>query len=130
LRLNFFRKTLVILLALFSLTACGDATLEEDLADSPTVVIIESTFQPESLSVSPGDVVYFFNEDSSAHRILSESTSNAFDDTGDFDSGDIQPNDVSLIEIPEEASVGTTFYFYCSYREDTMATPNGTLVVE
>lgn len=119
-----------VLIALSFLTACGDAILGEGLEDSPTVVIIEATFVPGSLSVSPGDVVYFFNEDSSAHRILSESMSDAFDDTGDFDSGDIQPDGVSFIEIPEDAAIGTTFYFYCSYRENTLTTPNGILVVE
>lgn len=129
-QLKFSRKIIFIFIALSFLTACGDSTLGEDLEDSPAVVILEGTFLPESLSVSPGDVVYFFNEDSTAHRILSESTSDAFDDTGDFDSGDILPDDVSFIEIPEDVAVGTTFTFYCSYLEDAMATPNGILVVE
>lgn len=112
------------------LTACGDATSGEDLTESPTIVIINTSFVPESLSVSPGDVVYFFNEDFYAHRILSESASDTFDDLGDFDSGDIQPGDVSVIEIPDDAAVGTTFYFYCSYLEEIMTTPNGILIVE
>lgn len=130
-RLSFSKKFSLIFVALLFFISCGDSELEgESVEDSPSVIIIGNSFIPESLSVSPGDTVYFFNEDSNNHRILNESTSDVFDDTGVFDSGDIQPDDVSFIEIPEDAVVGTTFYFYCSYLEDSMTTPNGVLTVE
>lgn len=124
------KLSLVALVCFTCLVACGD---RESLITNPEdkiVFILDGAFVPESVSVLPGDEVFFLNEDIVPHQIVSQSAENQFDNSGAFDSLIIPPNQVGLIVIPDDAVSGTTLFFYDEILLDQMVTPNGSLVVE
>jgi plastocyanin len=124
------------LLSLFAgcalLAACGadSTTPDPDSSGSPSVIIQSGSFIPETLSVSAGDTVFFLNYDSSPQLILSESSDNAFDDTGVLTSSPILTNSVGTVTVPDDAVAGDVILYYNSYLQSAMATPNGRLEVE
>lgn len=120
----------VFLLSFLAMTSCGNHESVITNPDDKIIFILDGAFVPDSVDVAPGDEVFFLNEDSVAHQILSQSAENQFDNTGAFDSFIIVPNQVGVIVIPEDAAPGTTFFFYDDILSDQMVTPNGSLVVE
>lgn len=117
---------------LIHFTACADTTdsLLSDTGGSVTIFIADHEFIPSSLTVSAGDTIFFDNQDDTTHRILSESATGVFDDTGVFDTGYININGFGSLTIPDTAVSGDTFYFYSDILQDAMSTPDGTFVVE
>lgn len=125
-----FTNIILFFVLLFTV-ACG----EEDIAasadeSSTTIVILNQTFVPSEITASAGEIIYFYNDDSTPHHILSESAPDLFDDTGTFDSGIIDEGDTRSITIPDTAVSGEEFYFYCDFTNNVMTTPNGTITVE
>ena len=124
------KKNFYILLAIAALTFhCGDAE-SENVDDGQTIIIDTMTFIPDELTASAGEVITVINDDDETHTITSESSEDAFDDSGDFDSGILTSGNVSSIVIPEDAVAGDTFFFYCDIHEDAMTTPNGIITIE
>lgn len=123
---------LLLSLGLLFFTSCSDDA-NEDLgisSDLQVIVIDAFTFFPDQITAEPGETIVFLNQSPAIHQIASQSTENAFDDTGDFLTDSFFENDVASIIIPEDANTGDEFYFYSTYYEDDMATPNGVIVVE
>lgn len=122
---------IILFFALLFTVACG----EEDIAASAsenitTVIIVDQTFVPAEITATAGEIIYFYNDDSTPHHILSESAPDLFDNTGTFDSGIIDEGDTRFITIPDTAVSGEEFYFYCDLTNNVMTTPSGTIVVE
>ena len=112
--------------------ACGTGSVEPDLvgSGSPAVIIQSGTFIPDTLSVSAGDTVFFYNYDTSPQLILSESALDAFDDTGVLASSPIATNGIGTVTIPDDAAAGDVILYYNAYLQNGMATPNGRFDVE
>ncbi len=122
-------RIIIALFFLFSLISCGHAATEISEEDPYTVLIYNHMFVPTTLTVAPGETVFFYNQDSMAHRILSASGEDLFDDSGLFDSTIIPDGDVYFITIPDTALDGEVFYFYDDYLQDEMITPNGIITI-
>lgn len=125
-----FFLNLGFIILLVSVSACGDRESLITNPDDKIIFILDGAFVPDSVTVAPGDDVFFLNEDGIPHQIVSQSAENQFDNSGAFDSFVIPPNQIGLIVIPEDAISGTTFFFYDEILLDQMVTPNGSLVVE
>lgn len=128
-KFSFIRNILFLLIALGSFS-CGKENLLTTVPNEQIILIKDYQFTPLTLTVEPGDVIFFRNDDDVPHRILSQSAENIFDDTGEFDSLIIPRGVVGQIEIPSDAVSGSSFYFYDEILEDQMFTPSGILTVE
>ena len=124
------RNTIILFLTILVLASCqqSDTTLPPDGA--ATIVLTNHTFTPTEITVTAGQVLFFYNQDGTPLHILSESAIGLFDDTQDFDSGIITDNSFGTITIPESATAGDVFYFYDDLLRGSMATPDGTITVE
>lgn len=124
LSLSFF-----VLMALFFSTNCGEG---EDILidDSATIFIVGYAFSPTTISAPAGSSVFFYNQDDVPHHILSESTNDAFDDSGLLDSQPILPGEIASVIIPSASASGAEIHFYDDLLQDEMVTPNGIIVVE
>lgn len=115
---------------LFTL-ACGEEDITASASENiTTVVIVAQTFVPAEITAAAGKIIYFYNNDSTPHHILSESAPDLFDDTEALDSGIIDEGDTRFITVPDTAIAGDMFYFYCDFTNNVMTTPNGTITVE
>ena len=136
-RLNerFIRRTLPAMAACALLfAACGDdddtsatagsedTTATEDTAGQDTsapagdaVTIVDFSYDPAEITVAPGSVVTFTNEDSTAHTATA--------DDGAFDSGSIEPGEEATVTAPDEPG---SYSFTCSFHPSM----EGSLVVE
>lgn len=94
-----------------------------------TITIDDFTFTPKDLYARAGEKIRVLNHDDSAHTVTSESAPDAFDDTGAFDSDTVNGRAEDTITIPEGATVGEKYYFYCDIHQADMKTPNGTITV-
>lgn len=121
---------LIILTLAVTFSQCGDRKAAITNPDDQIILIIDNTFVPNSLTVSPGDEIFFMNNDNIPHQILSQSAENIFDDTGLFESLIIPNDQLSSVIIPEDALPGTTLFFYDGVLLDQMSSPNGSFVVE
>jgi plastocyanin len=107
------RLTFIFIISLmFSFVCCGhDET--ENIDDSLyTVIILDHMFIPETITVPPGETIFFINRDSMPHQILSQSGEDLFDDTGLFDSEIIIDGETSYINLPEDAQTGDVIFYY------------------
>lgn len=91
---------------------------------------MDFSFIPTDITAAAGDIIFFYNADSSPHQILSESAENLFDDTGDLDSLIISAGQSAAVTIPSTSTSGTIIYFYDDILRDLMITPNGTITIE
>lgn len=127
---NFLLFSLIFFFLTAELSDCnGDDFDGGALADAVAVQITSNTFVDDDIAAEPGQIVTFYNLDSIVHHILSESAEDAFDDSGDFDSGPIAAGSFGFINVPEDAQIGDTFFFYDGILTDAMATPNGVITV-
>ena len=116
------------LLILVLLAACGSSSESAD--ERTTITLSDMSFNPTELSALPGETIVVVNDDDVSHTVTSESSPNAFDNSGDFDTGSIPPGETVSFEIPVDASLGDIFYFYCDIHEGIMDTPNGQITVQ
>lgn len=114
----------------FLFSSCSSQQTAASNPDEGVIYIINGAFVPESVTVSPGDVVFFYNQDSIAHKIASQSADNQFDSTSDFESLVLASDQINSITISEDATPGTTFHFYDEFLTDLMVTPNGSINIE
>lgn len=123
-------KKLLILAPLFFLFSCGtDQSLPQPGGDN--LIYVEGfSFVPDTIKMGAGETLFFYNQSDNVLRIVSQSGTNAFDDTGSFDSSDIVPGEASFITIPATANPGDTFFFYDFYLTDTFVNPTGVIQVE
>jgi len=125
------KKILSLFVILLFIVACGSS----DSGDSGggtsgiTIIIDNNTFSTTSFSASPGETITVINDDNVSHTVTSESAPNAFDDDGDFDTGTLAPGLTTTFQIPSDASVGDTIFFYCIIHEGTMTVANGTITI-
>jgi plastocyanin len=120
-----------------ALLACGGGSDDEGSSGttdeaSPYVITIQGmSFSPLQLQVPPGATVTVRNRDSEVHSVTSQEAANAFTpgavagiafDTGLF-MGD------RTFTVPASAPVGTEVPYYCASHLETMATPNGSVLV-
>jgi plastocyanin len=119
-------KSFVLLLALvFPFVSCGSSSDSGGGDDDLTIIIDNMAFETTELNALPGDTITVINDDDEDHTVTSESAQNAFDDSGDFDTGILEPGETDTFTIPFDASIGDSFFFYCDVHEATMVTPNG-----
>lgn len=125
-------KTLLSFCFLGALFVSCGGSLESDpaLSGDNVVVLHDLSFDPDSLSAAPGDVIYFYNADDEPHRVLSESDNGLFDNSGVFDTGVIPSSDVLAITVPTTAVPGDVIFYYDAFFEDAMITPNGKITIE
>lgn len=120
---------LVIVFFCLSLLSCGNETTTTALSDGEIVFIYSSEFVPNPVQADAGQTIFFINEDSTAHQIVSQSAEDAFDDSGDFDSGIIPTGVTGSITVPSTATSGDVFYFYDAILEDQFQSANGSIEV-
>lgn len=122
---------ILLFFVLLVTVACGEENITASANEnSTTVVIMDQTFVPQEITATAGEIIYIYNNDSTPHHILSESAPDLFDDTETLDSGIIDEGDTRFITVPDTASAGDVFYFYCDFTNNVMTTPNGTITVE
>ncbi|MBI4411601.1 MAG: cupredoxin domain-containing protein [Deltaproteobacteria bacterium] len=117
-----------ILLVLILFVSCGSSSESAD--ERTTITLSDMSFDPTELSALPGETIDVVNDDDVSHTVTSSSGPNAFDNSGDFDTGSISPGETVSLEIPADASLGDVFYFYCDIHEGIMDTPNGQITVQ
>ncbi len=112
---------------LVGLVGCGSSNgLEEDL----TITISAMSFSPTALNALAGDTITVINDDTTTHTVTSESSPSLFDNSGTFDTGNISPSGTTTFRIPDSATLGTIYYFYCNQHKSLMSTPNGTITIQ
>lgn len=114
------------------MTACNNNLASGNaaaLTPSQTVTIKDFSFSSVNLTARPGEVIRVVNEDDSSHTLTSQSAPDAFDDSGEFDSGTINGHSEALVSLPTDAAPGEKFYFYCDIHLDGMRTANGTITI-
>ena len=129
-----YLKTLTLIFLFifcFGISSCGTNTDETSTSGtSQTITIIDLSFLPASVTVAAGDTLFFFNEDSVSHRILTESAEGLFDNTGDMDTGVIPTGQSISVTVPGTLVSGDSILFYDDEFKDTMTTPDGTITIE
>ncbi len=120
----------LILLVLSGVFASCSTSSNSTTHDQPTIIIDSMTFIPTEISASAGETILVINDDDTTHTITSESAQNAFDNSGDFDTGFIVSGEATTFDVPSTAQPGDTFFWYCDLHEASMATPNGVITVE
>lgn len=110
-----------------NLTSNGNAAAT--VAPSQTIVIADFSYSPAAITARAGEVIRVVNEDDSSHTVTSESGPDAFDDNGAFDSDTINGRSEGSITIPNSASPGDKYYFYCDIHQADMKTVNGTITI-
>lgn len=99
------RLLIAAVLALTVMPSARAAFAEATAPEGPkvhTVTIDASAFSPASLTVSPGDIVLFRNNDMFPHTATARA--------GAFDSREIQPGKTWRLETPKR---GRLFEYYC-----------------
>ncbi|MBU0505418.1 MAG: cupredoxin domain-containing protein [bacterium] len=125
------KLTLISFLFLaFFLLSCGHDKTEAIDDSLYTITILDHMFVPDTVTVPPGETIFFINRDGMPHQILSQSGENLFDDTGLFESEIIIDGDTSYINVPEDAQTGDVLFFYDGLLIETMHTPNGIITIE
>lgn len=95
--------------------------------DTQTITIAGMSFSPLTLDAAPGETITVVNAAAVAHTVTSESAEDAFDDSGDFDTGSLSSGGEGSITIPADATADTDLFFYCEIHKGGMDTPNGTI---
>jgi len=133
---HFLKKPLVFLgafcfLLFVSFIDCGDESSVTDSGSDTKVIIITSggTLATSNLTAGAGETLSILNHDYSPHTITSQTTTDAFDDSGTFDV-EVPSDGVGILTIPADAVVGTIYYFYCRYFEEALSPPTGTITIE
>lgn len=112
------------------MTSCGQDPITNATTETQTITIVEESFVPASVTVSAGDTIFFYNEDTVPHHILTESAEGLFDNSGLFDSLVIDVGEMASVLVPNTVSSGETLFFYCDFFRDSMITPNGQMNVK
>ncbi len=129
-----YRHALLALVLGF-LAACGSSstsTPSQSLPPGFYITISAMSFSPIPLKVPSGATVTVINDDGIPHSVTSEATAGAFTpgavggvsfDTGQFSSG-------TKTFTLQAAAEGTTIPYYCTVHKASMATPNGSIVID
>lgn len=125
-----FKFFKIVLLILIFVQCGGSQSTPVTGNNSQNILIVDNRFVPDSITVSAGDTIFFFNEDAIVHQILSQSAADQFDATDLFNTLLIDPGSEAAIQIPEDTASGTTLFFYDDILRGQMSTPNGSIIVE
>lgn len=109
--------------------ACGG--IEKPVASVGPSLIISANglLTTDNITVAEGEVITIINRDSSPHTVTSQSTLDAFDETGDFDVL-VAAYSRAVLELPDNSTAGTSFFFYCRLYLETLIPASGIIVVE
>ena len=113
----------VLLIASLSILGCGSSsttsgeTTTTTQSSGNTVTMKNSSFQPNSITVSAGDAVTWINEDSVSHTVTGDKTGAG----DDFESGTMKPGQ-QFTHVFDQAG---TFPYHCSIHTSM----KGTVVV-
>ena len=93
-------------------------------AGPDTITILDFKYIPSNIVVPSGSTIRVVNRDIEAHSVTSESklgnfTPGAVQGT-QFDTGPIDPNNDATFMIPQSASPGTVFPYFCTVHLSTM----------
>ena len=111
------------LASLLILTACGgDRSANAPAGQVPALRIVNYTYLPQRLEVTPGTTIVILNEDQVQHSVTSTSTAGVFTygtvnglgfDTGPF-------TGTWTIAIPPTTPVGTVVPYFCELHAGAM----------
>lgn len=120
---------ITVIFLFFLFLSCGESPQSTVLSDAQSILITDYSFAPSEITVSPGDVIFFQNNDNVTHIIKSQSDIDQFDDNGDFTDVILTPGSSNLLEVPDTTASGTILYFYTESFQDSFSTPNGMINV-
>lgn len=91
--------------------SCGEVEADKEIS------INNFSFNPSSVSISPGTVVQWTNNDSAPHTVTSGTPDGA--NAGDkFDSGNLSSGSTYCLKFDNDP--GTTFVYYCELHPEQM----------
>lgn len=124
--MNIKNYTLFLFILCFYIS-CSDNLASHDTGGPVIVIEAGEVLTTSTISANSEATITIINNDDSPHTITSESSLDAFDNTGDFDilvpaSGNV------LLTLPE-AVTGDEFFFYCRFHTEVMSPASGVIII-
>ena len=119
----------ITLICCLLLAACGTETDAEINNEAPVIVISSNhIIATPSITASPNQTIILVNYDDVPHTVTSQSSPDAFDETGIFDSV-IPSQGKTVLTIPN-ANSGDVFNFYCRFHLENEIPANGEIIIQ